>query len=278
VIARLELLRLWRSRRPFGLAFSVLFFLALMLLGFYTYAETQTRGDVEFRYTFENRSYFNGLTFALYAFYFGFLLILPIFCATEGGAQIAGDTARGTLTLLVTRPVSRTKLFLSKLWIATSLSAFSVALLLALALGLGLVLVGWGELRLYPGVLQMTDRRVSLSQSEALTAFLWTWPAASLALMAPLALSFLVASFARSTVNAVGLSIALYLVLYVVAEVHFFEALRPWLFTSYMSYWRGLFREEIDPGELLRDGAKLAGFAALFLAIAFHRFRTREEG
>ena len=91
MIARLEVLRLWRSRRPLSIAFAVVFFLALMLLGFYTYAQTQTRGDVEFRYTFENSSYFNGLTFALYAFYFGFLLILPIFCALWGARCVRSN-------------------------------------------------------------------------------------------------------------------------------------------------------------------------------------------
>jgi len=146
VIYRLESLRLWRSRRPLLALGSVLFFLALMLLGFYTYAQTQTGGDAEFRYTFENRSYFNGLTFALYAFYFGFLLVLPIFAATEGGAQIAGETAAGTLYLLLTRPLTRARLFVTKLLIAGTLSTALVAALIALSLGIGLIAVGWGSL------------------------------------------------------------------------------------------------------------------------------------
>ena len=258
-------------------ASAVLFFLTLMLVGFYTYAKTETSGEADFRYTFENRSYFNGLTFALYAFYFGSLLVLPIFCATEGGAQIAGDTTGGTLTLLLTRPISRARLFFTKLCVAGSFAAASVALLLFLALTVGLFAVGWGELRLYPGVLQMTEARQTLSQGEALRGFLYTWPAASLALAAPLSLSFLVASFSRSTVNAVGLSVALYFVMYVVSEVHFFEELRPLLFTSYMSYWRGFFREEIDWSAILRDGTRLLGFSCLFIAASLHRFRTREE-
>ncbi len=274
---RLETLRLWRSRRPLLTLFAVAFFLVLMLVGFYTYAQTRTGGEADFRYTFENRSYFNGLTFALYAFYFGFLLVLPIFAAIEGGVQVAGDTARGTLTLLLTRPVSRVRIFATKAGLAAASASVSVAVLLGLALGVGLLVVGWGELRLYPGVLQMTDRRQVLSQPEALRAFALAWPAATVALCAPLALSLAIASYARSAVNAVGLAISLYLVLYVVAEVHFFEELRPWLFTSYMAYWRELFREQVDWGALCADGARLLGFAALFLAVALHRFRTREE-
>ena len=81
----------------------------------------------------------------------------------------------------------------------------------------------------------------------------------------------------RSPVNAVGSAVALYMVLYVIAEIHFFEALRPWLFTSHMAYWRELFREDVDWPKLARDAAKLTGFSVLFLALALRRFRKREE-
>ena len=275
--ARLEALRLVRSRRPLMAAASVTLFLALMLVGFYTYAQSRTGGDADFRYTFENRSYFNGLTFALYAFYFGFVLVLPIFAATEGGAQLAGDTGDGTLNLLLTRPISKARLFLTKLGLAAGYAALLVGGFLALALGIGLFAVGWGDLDLYPGVLQMTDRPQHMSQGQGLARFLLAWPFASIALLAPLAFSFLVSAWSRSAVNAVGTSVALYLVLYVVAEVHFFQELRPWLFTSYLAYWRELFREDIAWEPLLRDGAKLTGFTLLFTALAFRRFRTREE-
>ncbi len=107
--------------------------------------------------------------------------------------------------------------------------------------------------------------------------FALVWPAASLALLAPLSFAFLVSAWVRSPVNAVGTSVALYLVLYVIAEIHFFEDLRPWLFTSHMAYWRELFREDVDWLQLGRDAAKLTGFSALFLALALRRFRRREE-
>ena len=274
---RLELLRLWRARRPLVATFCLLFFVGLMLLGFYTYAQSKTGGEAEFSYTFENRSYFNGLTFSVYAFYFGFLLLLPIFAATEGGAQIAGDTESGTLKLLLTRPLSRARVFFTKALVAAGLSSALVGLLLSVSLGVGLLAVGWGDLDLYPGVLQLTDRHQHLDQDVALRRFALTWPLATLAMFTPLALSFWIATWVKSPVNAVGTAFALYLVMYVVSQIHFFQDLRPWLFTSSMSYWRGLFREEIDWAEIAREAARLTGFSALFLALAFRRFRRREE-
>ena len=65
--------------------------------------------------------------------------------------------------------------------------------------------------------------------------------------------------------------------LYVVSQIHFFAELRPWLFTSSMPYWRGLFQESVDWVELGREAARLLGFSGLFLALAFRRFRLREE-
>ena len=274
---RLEALRLARSRRPWMAFASLALFLVLMLVGFYTYAQSRTGGEASFRYTYENRSYFNGLTFALYAFYFGFVLVLPIFAATEGGAQLAGDTGSGTLNLLLARPVSKARLFLTKFGLAAGYCFVLSGGFLALALSVGLFAVGWGDLDLYPGVLQMTDRPQHMSQAEGLQRFLWAWPFAGLGLLAPLAFSFWISAWSRSAVHAVGTAVALYLVLYVVAEVHFFQDLRPWLFTSYLAYWRELFREEIAWEPLVRDAAKLLAFAALFLALALRRFRTREE-
>ena len=276
-LARFELLKIVRSRRPLvGLAVLVLF-LIMMLLGFYTYAQTETGGQAEFRYTFENKSYFNGLTFAIYAFYFGAVLLLPIIAALEGGAQLAGESAGGTIVLLLTRPLSRGRLFMVKVAIAGLFLAVLVAVFLVLALAMGLVAVGWGDLSLYPGVLQMTDRPQHLPQTTALRAFALAWPAATLALAAPLSMSVLVSSWSRSPVNAVGIAVSLYLVLYLISEVHFFRELRPYLFTSHMAYWRGLFRSTVEWDQLGRDAARLGAFSFVFLALAYRRFCTREQ-
>ncbi len=277
MIGRLELLRLRRSHRPRVAVLALLLFLGLMLLGFYTYAERRTGGRAEFRYTFENRSYFNGLTFALYAFYFASTLLLPVFVAVEGGAQIAGDRVSGVLRLLLTRPITRTRLFTVKTALAAAWAVLLAGGLLAMALLVGLFAVGWGDLDLYPGVLRMTASRQHLEQGEALRRFLFAWPAASLSLFAPLTFSILVASWSRSAVNAIGTSVALYLVLHVVAEIHFFEDLRPWLFTSDMGYWRAMFQERIPWEEVAGHAARLGGFSLAFLALALWRFRTREE-
>ena len=179
--------------------------------------------------------------------------------------------------MLLARPLSRRRLFLTKLAVAILFLSLAVGFFLLVALLIGLLAVGWGDLNLYPGVLQMTSRPQHLTQNEALAAFAMAWPAATIALLAPLTLSFLVSTWVRNPVNAVGVSVSVYLVLYVVAEVHFFRDLRPFLFTSYGSYWRGLFRSHIYWPEVLKDACKLLAFSTFFLALAYRRFSRREE-
>ncbi|MCP3919108.1 MAG: ABC transporter permease subunit [bacterium] len=274
----LEVLKLSRSRRPWIAVLALVVFLALMLLGFWFYADSRTGGEVEFRYTFENRSYFNGLTFTVYSFYFGCMLLLPIFLATEGGTQLAGETSSGGLRMLLTRPVSKSRVLLSKFVVSSVYGVVLVGGFLGVTLLIGLFAVGWGDLRLYPGVLQMTASPQRLPQAEALGRFVLIWPAASLAMLVPLAFSYLLSAWMRSPVNAASTAVSLFLVLHVISGVPFFEDLRPYLFTSHMGYWRGLLQEAVDWPGFLRDAAKLAANATLFLALAHLRFRRREEG
>src|SRR5256714_5384169 len=92
-LLRIELIKLFRAK-SFYLSFAALAgFVALMLWGFYSYAERKAGGQAvaQFKYTYESKQYFNGLTFALYSVLFSFTLLLPVFVALTAGAQVARD-------------------------------------------------------------------------------------------------------------------------------------------------------------------------------------------
>ena len=123
-LLKLELEKLFRAK-GFYLSFVVLSaFVALMLWGFYTYAARKTGGQAveQFKYTYESKQYFNGLTFALYSVLFSFTLLLPIFVSMSAGSQIAAEARAGTLRMICTRPISRASLILSK-FLVTALHA-----------------------------------------------------------------------------------------------------------------------------------------------------------
>lgn len=244
---RLELWKLVRSK-SFYLSFVTLAgFVGLMLWGFYSYAERKTGGQAteQFRYTYESKSYFNGLTFALYSVMFSFSLLIPIFVAMTAGGQIAGEARTGTLRMSLVRPVSRVSFLLSKFAVVAFHTWLLMAFFIGLKLLVGLVFVGWGNLELYPGPLNLVDEPGRLLRDEALWRFAYASLSGTWALLVVASLALLCSVIFETPVMATVVTVALYLMLYIVGRIEFFEHLRPYFFTTDMDFWRDVFKPNI---------------------------------
>jgi ABC-2 type transport system permease protein len=218
-----------------------------MLWGFYTYAARKAGGQAveQFKYTYESKQYFNGLTFALYSVLFSFTLLLPIFVAMSAGAQIAGEARAGTLRMICTRPISRASLVMSKFLVTALHAGLLLTFFIALNLLVGLVFVGWGNLELYPGPLNLVDAPGKIMRDEALMRFAYAAASGTWALLVIAALALLCSVIFDSPVQAIVTTIAAYLTLYIVGRVEFFEHLRPYFFTTDMDFWRDVFKPDI---------------------------------
>ena len=246
-LLKLELEKLFRSKN-FYLSFVVLIgFVVLMLWGFYTYAARKAGGQAveQFKYTYESKQYFNGLTFALYSVLFSFTLLLPIFVAMSAGVQIAGEARSGTLRMICTRPISRASLVMSKFVVTALHALLLLSFFIALNLVVGLIFVGWGNLELYPGPLNLVDAPGKIMRDEALMRFVYAAVSGTWALLVIAALALLCSAIVDSPVQAIVITIAAYLTLYIVGRVEFFEHLRPYFFTTDMDFWRYVFKPDI---------------------------------
>lgn len=246
-LLRIELVKLVRAK-SFYLSFIALTgFVALMLWGFYTYAERKAGGQAveQFKYTYESKQYFNGLTFALYSVLFSFTLLLPVFVAMSAGAQVAGEARAGTLRMICARPVARPALVLAKFAVTALHAGALLAFFIGLNLLVGLVFVGWGNLELYPGPLNLVDAPGKIMRDEALVRFAYAALSGTWALLVVVALALLCSVIFDSPVQAVVTTIAIYLTLYIVGRVEFFEHLRPYFFTTDMDFWRDVFKPDI---------------------------------
>ncbi len=268
---RLEILKLIRSR-SFLLSFIALAtFVALMLWGFYSYAERKAGEQVtsQFKYTYESKSYFNGLTFALYSVMFSFSLLIPIFVAMTAGAQIAGERQAGTLRMICTRPVSRVSLLLSKFMVVAFYTYLLMAFFIGLNLLVGLFFVGWGDLQLYPGALNLVDEPGKLLGDEAVLRFVYASISGTWALLVVAAIATLFSVLFESPAIATVATLASYLVFLIVGRVEFFEHLRPYFFTTDMDFWRDVFKPDI-PWQSLQHYGSICGayiFGILLTAV-----------
>ncbi|MGA9997343.1 MAG: ABC transporter permease subunit [Pyrinomonadaceae bacterium] len=265
------MIKLLRSK-SFYLSFVALSgFIGLMLWGFYSYAERKTGGQAteQFKYTYESKSYFNGLTFALYSLIFSFSLLIPIFVAMMAGGQIAGEARAGTLRMICVRPISRVSIFLSKFMVAALYTYLLMAFFIGLNLLVGLLFVGWGNLEMYPGPLNLVDEPGRIMRDEALWRFAYASLTGTWALLVVAAIAMLFSVLFETPVMATIATVSLYLIFYIIGRIEFFEHLRPYFFTTDMDFWRDVFKPEIPWRSLYHYGSVCGAyiFGALLAAM-----------
>ncbi|MCI0625995.1 MAG: ABC transporter permease [Acidobacteria bacterium] len=273
---RQEIFKLLRSKLLYLSFVMLVIFVLLMLWGFYTYSLRKTGGQVEFKYTYENPSYFNGLIFTLYSAYFAFQLIIPISVSILAGTQIAGEARSGTLRSLLTRPISRSRLYFGK-YLVSALSTFSLlAFFIVFNLLVGLLLVGWGDLSLYPGPLNLVQEPARLPQSEALLRFCYSVFTGTWSLLTLATLAFLMSVLFENPIVASFTALTLYVMLNVIGRVDFFVDLKPYLFTTDMEFWREVFKPEIPLNELLYRACRCGMYSAAFLLAGLVVFERKD--
>jgi ABC-2 type transport system permease protein len=275
---RIELLKLVRSK-GFYLSFAALSgFVLLMLWGFYSYAEKKTSGlaTEQFKYTYESKSYFNGLTFTLYSLMFAFSLVIPIFVAMNAGGQIAGERRAGTLRMICIRPVSRVSIVLSKFLVVAIHAYLLMAFFIGLNLLIGLLFVGWGNLELYPGPLNLVDAPGQILRDDALWRFFYASFSGTWALLVVAAIALLLSVLFENPVTAVAATLAVYLMLYIVGRIEFFVTLRPFFFTTDMDFWRDVLKPEIPWTDFYHYAATCGAYIFGLLLLSILIFERKD--
>ena len=268
---RIEFSKLIRSKSFYLSLLALVGFVALMLWGYYSYSQRKAGGGqavAQFKYSYESRSYFNGLTFALYSVIFSFSLLIPIFVAMTAGASIAGEARAGTLRMICVRPVSRVTIFLSKFLIV----AVHIYLLMAFFIALNLMVgyyFGWDDLELFPGPLNLVDEPGRIARTDALWRFLYASFSGTWALLVVAAIAMLFSVFFESSSMAVVTTLAIYIMLYIIGRIEFFEDLRPYFFTTDMDFWRDVFKPVIPWRSFFHYGSICGAyiFGTLFVAV-----------
>ena len=275
---RIEFNKLVRSKSFYLSLLALVGFVVLMLWGYYSYSQRKAGGGqagAPFKYTYESRSYFNGLTFALYSVIFSFSLLIPVFVAMTAGASIAGEARAGTLRMICVRPVSRVTIFLSKFLIV----AVHIYLLMAFFIALNLLVgyyFGWDDLELFPGPLNLVDEPGRIARGDALWRFLYASFSGTWALLVVAALAMLFSVLFESSSMAVVTTLAIYIMLYIIGRIEFFEDLRPFFFTTDMDFWRDVFKPVIPWRSFFHYGSICGAYIFGTLLVAVTVFDRKD--
>jgi len=201
------------------------------------------------------------------------IIQIPLLVALVTGDMISGEAAMGTLRFLLTRPVSRTQVLLSKFF-AGAVYIFSLLVFLGvLSLGTGLLFFGPGDL-----IVLKTDQLIILPAADVLWRFLAALGMAFLALTLVGALSLLLSCLSDNSIGPIITTMALIILMTVIGtlEVPLFDAMKPYLFTTHMSAWRSFFEDPL-PIAAIRDSVLfMLGHIVAFLAAALWYFNRKD--
>lgn len=211
------------------------------------------------------------------------LVHVPILVALIAGDMISGEANMGTLRLLAARPVSRTSLLLVKFTAASIYTFILLVWVALLALGVSVLLFGTNELF----VVRAGEVNI-IATGDVFWRYMAAFGFATIGLITVAALAFMLSVFADNSIGPIVATVCILVVLTILAQVQipFYDNIEPWLFTTHMLGWKGIFYVKgIDgvtiPGSVengpavVKSGLILLGYSVLFLAISVWYFNKK---
>lgn len=237
----------------------------------------------------EGENYFNFLTANLQKTFFvtgnfingyliGYIMLMtltfdiPFLIALVAGDLLAGEATAGTYRVLITRPVSRFKIVTSKFIAGVIYTNLLILFLAFMSLVLGLLFFGTGELIVFK------NKIFVLAENDILWRFIIAYGFASLSMCTVTALALLFSSLVENAIGPIIATVAVIIVFLIIGalDIGFLHEIKPYLFTTYMNKWRGLFVKPADLSEIISAGVILLGHMIVFFGAAIFIFRKKD--
>jgi ABC-2 type transport system permease protein len=180
------------------------------------------------------------------------LIHVPLLIALIGGDMIAGEANMGTLRLLISKPISRSSLLISKFLASTVYTLLLLMWMAFLSLLVSLLIFGTGDLMVFQSAV--------IIQIPSADVFWRYWAAfafAAVAMTTVSALSFFLSLFAENSIGPIvaAMSIIIVFTILTTMDLPLFVSMKPFLFTSHMLGWKGFFDIKVTAGNSAIPGS-----------------------
>jgi len=171
------------------------------------------------------------------------LVQVPILVALIAGDAISGEANMGTLRLLLTKPVSRTKIIMVK-FLASFI--FTIVLLIWMAifaLLLSMLLFGVDDMLIFR-VKGEESQIMQITKDDVLWRYVAAFAYAAIALTVIAAMAILMSVFAENSIGPIVATVCIVIFFTIVSNLNvpiIDKNVKPYLFTSYLVGWKGFF-------------------------------------
>ena len=210
----------------------------------------------------------NGFALALLVLGFAGQWVLPLLTAVVAGDIFASEDQHGTWKTVLTRSISRSKLFWAKSAVAIVFALLALALLAASTIASSLVIVGHQPLTGLSGQ--------TIAPRSALELVAASWATMALPMVGFTCLALLFSIWSRNAAVGIAAPVVLGLVMQLVGALGGIETLRPFLLSTPFEAWHGLLAAPRFTGPLLECVVTSAGWSLVCLVAAFLIMRRRD--
>jgi len=201
------------------------------------------------------------------------IIHIPLLVALVTGDLVSGEAAMGTIRMLLTKPISRTKLLLSK-FIAGGVYTLMITLLLGfMAVVVGKLMFGSGDL-----IVLNSDGLVILQQDDINWRYAGGFTVAFLALLTVSSISICLSCFTDNSIGPIVATMAIIILFTIIGtlDVKIFDNIRPYLFTTHMASWRSFFEDPLPKDQILKSVVILLAHNILLVTISIIQFNKKD--
>jgi len=210
----------------------------------------------------------NGLFTGFTAMMLAMPLFLPLTVSVVAGDTIAGEAGLGTLRYLLISPVGRVRLLVTKYLASLVFILAGTFTLMIVGAAIGAILFPVGPVTLLSGF------TISIFEAFGRMALVALYTTVSLSGMA--AVGLFISTLTTVPVGAMTATLVTSGVSNILGNIPQLEWMHSWLFTYYWPYFADLLRAPIEWGSMLNNIVLQLGWIAVFGALAYGRFTTKD--
>ncbi len=171
------------------------------------------------------------------------LVHVPLLIALVAADMISGEANMGTLRIMLTKPISRTRFLLAKFMATVAYTLLLLIWLAILALFVNMILFGTDDL-----FLLKSQYVVLLKKDDIFWRYAWAFGFAALAMVTVASLGFLFSLFAENSIGPIvaTMSVIIFFTILSTLNIPVFNKIKPFLFTTHMIGWKEFFDIKVN--------------------------------
>src|ERR1700730_14961648 len=254
-LLQIELFKIFKRPRTYISFVAITAIIVLIQLAFYMDGESYIRFGLEaVNDKFEvSGNIINGYL-VCYIILQTLLIHVPLLITLVAGDLVAGEANMGTLRMLVTKPLSRATLIVSKFIASAVYTLLLLSWMAFLSLFVSLLIFGADDLMIF-----RSDKAILLREAEVPWRYFAAFAFAAIAMITVASLALLMSVFADNSIGPIVATMSIIIVCTILTgmELPFFNAVKPYLFTRHMLGWKGFFNNPVNYGSLLKSAGVL---------------------